>query len=395
MKGRTNVNSLLQTAFAYIDGNQDAMVSLWKNIVSIESPSSDKQAVGRIAAHLDTYCDAMGMNRKMFSFEKAGPTFMAWTGAGQDKPIALIGHMDTVHPVGSFGAEPFLVDGDRVTGPGVLDCKGGVVAAIYTIRALKAAGYDKRQLKLILSGDEEVAHALSDGEGGRIFERETADCAAVFNCETGIPGGDVTIRRKGGAVFVIEIEGKAAHAGKEPQKGISAIRQAAEMILAIENKTDFSGTTYNCGRIEGGKGANIVPDYCRFTVGVRYWTNAQYQEAEAFLRGLCEHPSVSGTHCRMTSNGFYPAMEPVEKTDQLLGIYQQCCLEMGLPAPNGTCQGGCSDSAFAARAGIPVLCSLGVAGEGPHTLQEWAEIPSLALQCKKLIAAILALPENF
>ena len=85
------------------------------------------------------------------------------------------------------------------------------------------------------------------------------------------------------------------------------------MILAIEKKTDFSGTTYNCGRIEGGKGANIVPDYCRFTVGVRYWTNAQYEEAEAFLRELCEHPTVAQTWCRMTPNGFYPAMEPVEK----------------------------------------------------------------------------------
>lgn len=389
------MNRLLQTAFDYIDSHQDAMVSLWKNIVSIESPSADRQAVGRIAAHLDTYCDAMGMNRKMCSFEKAGPTFMAWTGPAKCKPIALIGHMDTVHPVGSFGPEPFLVNGDIVTGPGVLDCKGGVVAAIYAIRALKAAGYHDRQLKLILSGDEEVAHALSNGEGGKIFERETADCVAVFNCETGMPGGDVTIRRKGGAVFVIEIEGRAAHAGKEPQKGISAIRQAAEMILAIEKKTDFSGTTYNCGRIEGGKGANIVPDYCRFTVGVRYWTNAQYEEAEAFLRELCEHPTVAQTRCRMTPNGFYPAMEPVEKTDQLLAVYQQACLDMGLPAPNGTCQGGCSDSAFVARAGIPVLCSLGVMGEGPHTLQEHAEISSLPVQCKKMIATILALPEDF
>ena len=389
------MNKLLQTAYDYIDHNQQAMISLWKNIVSIESPSSDQQAVGRIAAHLDTYCDAMGLNRKIFSFEKAGPTFMAWTDLGSCKPVALIGHMDTVHPVGSFGSNPFLIDGDTVTGPGVLDCKGGVVAAIYAIRALKAAGYQERQLKLILSGDEEVAHALSGGEGGKIFEQETTDCAAVLNCETGIRGGDVTIRRKGGAIFVIEIEGKAAHAGKEPEKGVSAIRQAAEMILAIEQKTDFSGTTYNCGRIEGGKGANIVPDYCRFTVGIRYWTNAQYEEAEAFLRELCEHPSVTQTRCRISQNGFYPAMEPVEKTDQLLKIYQQCCLDLGLPAPKGTCQGGCSDSAFVARAGIPVLCSLGVAGEGPHTLREWAEISSLAVQCKKMIATILALPEDF
>lgn len=389
------MNKKLQTAFDYIDRHRESMTELWRNIVSIESPSSDIEAVSQIASHLDTYCDAMGMQRQIHTFNHAGPTFTAQTYPGKLKPIALLGHMDTVHSVGSFGPEPFRIEGDTVFGPGVLDCKGGVIAAIFAIRALQYIGYNDRQIKLILSGDEEVAHALSDGEGGRVFDEETRDCAAVFNCESGLPNGDITIQRKGGAVFVIEVFGKAAHAGKEPQKGASAIRQAAQMITSIEGQTVLDGTTYNCGSITGGKGANIVPDYCRFTVGVRYCTNSQYQEAAAMLQQLCHNVTVPGTHCQMTQNGFYPAMELTPKTEKLLRIYQESCQILGCPIPQGTYQGGCSDSAFVTRNGIPTLCSLGVAGEGAHALDEHAQISSLPVQCKKLVATILSLPEDF
>ncbi len=116
--------------FDYIDGHRDAMVSLWSNLVKIESPSSEKERVAKIASHLDTYTDSLGMERRLFTFELAGPTFTAQTAKGTLAPIALIGHMDTVHPVGSFGDETFRIEGDRVTGPGVFDMKGGLVVAL-------------------------------------------------------------------------------------------------------------------------------------------------------------------------------------------------------------------------------------------------------------------------
>ena len=251
-----------------------------------------------------------------------------------------------------------------------MDCKGGVVTAIYAIRALHHIGYTDRQLRLILSGDEEVAHSFSDGESGRIFERETADCAAAFNCEPSLMNGDITLERKGGTIFEVEVFGKAAHAGKEPEKGANAIRQAAEMIVRIENASVPNTATYNCGIIRGGEGANVVPDYCRFDVGLRYCTNAQYEEAKKMLQELCEYPFAAGTHCTMRQNGFYPAMEKTEKTPQLFDIYCKACEEAGYSAPNGIFQGGCSDSAFATRIGIPTLCSVGVQGSGAHSLKE-------------------------
>lgn len=394
-KGKETMNERMQKALEYLEQNEKQMIDTWKNIVSIESRSSERANVDKIMAHLDTYCDAMQMQRRIIRYENAGSSFVAETEPGPQRPVALLGHVDTVHPTGAFGKEPFQINGDLVTGPGVMDCKGGVVAALYAIRALRHVGYADRQIKLILSGDEEVAHSFSNGEGGLLFERECRGCAAALNCEPGTMDGSVTVQRKGGAIFEIEVFGKAAHAGKEPEKGANAIRQAAEMICRIENASVLGETTYNCGVIQGGKGANVIPDYCRFDVGLRYKTNAQYQEAQQMLQALCDKPAVAGTHCNMKQNGFYPAMEKTPKTEQLFSLYQSVCGQLGGLVPEGISQGGCSDSAFATRAGVPALCSLGVHGEGAHSLQECAKVSSLLLQAKRLTAMILELPQDF
>ena len=345
-----------EQAFAYLEKNEHSMMELLKNLVSIETPSADREANERIAAHLDTYCDALGMERQIHHFEKAGPTFAAWTRPQEKKPILLLGHMDTVHAVGKFGPEPFLVKDDRVYGPGVYDMKGGDVIALFVLRALNAVGYEDRQIKLVLTGDEEVAHAFSHG-----------------------------------AIIRVKVKGKAAHAGKEPQKGASAILQAARMITEIESRSVFGYLSFNCGRISGGTGANVIPDSCEFSIGIRYAANAQYEEAIAFLKNLCEHVTVPGTSCTMEQNGYYPAMEMVDGADRLLSLYQESCKLLGEPIPQGIQQSGCSDTSFVTRIGIPALCSLGIQGAGAHSLDEYAIPSSLLVQCKKLVATILAM----
>ena len=259
-----------EQAFAYLEKNEHSMMELLKNLVSIETPSADREANERIAAHLDTYCDALGMERQIHHFEKAGPTFAAWTRPQEKKPILLLGHMDTVHAVGKFGPEPFLVKDDRVYGPGVYDMKGGDVIALFVLRALNAVGYEDRQIKLVLTGDEEVAHAFSYGEAGKLVEQYASGCEAAFNLESSYTNGEVTTRRSGGAIIRVKVKGKAAHAGKEPQKGASAILQAARMITEIESRSVFGYLSFNCGRISGGTGANVIPDSCEFSIGIRY-----------------------------------------------------------------------------------------------------------------------------
>lgn len=380
-----------EQAFAYLEKNEHSMMELLKNLVSIETPSADREANERIAAHLDTYCDALGMERQIHHFEKAGPTFAAWTRPQEKKPILLLGHMDTVHAVGKFGPEPFLVKDDRVYGPGVYDMKGGDVIALFVLRALNAVGYEDRQIKLVLTGDEEVAHAFSHGEAGKLVEQYASGCEAAFNLESGYTSGEVTTRRNGGAIIRVKVKGKAAHAGKEPQKGASAILQAARMITEIESRSVFGYLSFNCGRISGGTGANVIPDSCEFSIGIRYAANAQYEEAIAFLKNLCEHVTVPGTSCTMEQNGYYPAMEMVDGADRLLSLYQESCKLLGEPIPQGIQQSGCSDTSFVTRIGIPALCSLGIQGAGAHSLDEYAIPSSLLTQCKKLVATILAM----
>ena len=379
-------------AFAYIDRHEDALYRLWENLVRMESPSADKAAIEKVMAHVDTYCDALDMEREIYSYEKAGPTFAAWTAPGPGKPVALIGHLDTVHPIGAFGEDAFRVEGDEVHGPGCYDMKGGVAIELFTIRVLKALGYEDRQLKLVLSGDEEVAHAFSDGESGRMVEAHVEGCEAAFNCESGAANEDVTLERNGGGIVVVKVYGKAAHAGREPEKGASAILQAARMITELESRTILGEMQFNCGRIKGGSGANIVPDYCEFAIGLRYRTNEQYETAMRLIDELCRNPVVKGTHCEMYQNGYYPAMERTAGSEHLLAVYQEAARLAGGKIPLGNIrQGGCSDSSFATRIGVPTLCAIGVQGANNHQLTEVAYYSSLKLQCKKLVAAILML----
>jgi len=140
-----------------------------------------------------------------------------------------------------------------------------------------------------------------------------------------------------------------------------------------------------------GTGANVIPDSCEFSIGIRYAANAQYEEAIAFLKNLCEHVTVPGTSCTMEQNGYYPAMEMVDGADRLLSLYQESCKLLGEPIPQGIQQSGCSDTSFVTRIGIPALCSLGIQGAGAHSLDEYAIPSSLLVQCKKLVATILAM----
>ena len=386
-------DTLWREAMAYLDHKQAEMFQLLKNLVSIETPSTDKEAVSRLASHLDTYCNAMDLACRKEHYPQAGDALTACTAPGVQRPVALLGHLDTVHPVGSW-RETLRQEGDRLYGPGVYDCKGGIVIALFAIKALRACGYRERQIKLVLSSDEESAHMLSKGQGGQLFIHECAECAAAFNCESGSLTNEIVTERKGGAVIEIQIKGIAAHAGRDPEKGASAIRTAARLVEAIESLTDLNGNLFNCGKITGGTGSNVIPDACSITLGLRYRTNADYEDALQTLNRLCIETPLPGTSAEYSVLGRYPAMEKTPATDTLAELYDQASRMLGLGAVSFHAVGGCSDSAFVTQMGIPTLCSLGVGGANAHTKEEYAQISSLLPQCRKLVTTILSLPDD-
>ncbi len=385
--------SLWHDAMKYLDNKQQEMLQLLKNLVEMETPSSDRQAVNRLARHLDTYCDAMDLTCRKVHYDGAGDALIACSAPGKQRSVALLGHMDTVHPVGSW-PELFRREGDRLYGPGVFDCKGGIVIALFAVKALKACGYEERQIKLLLSSDEESAHMLSGGLGGQLFEQECADCAAAFNCESGSTANEAVTERKGGAVIRIDVKGIAAHAGRNPEKGASAVRTAARLVERIEELTRLDGNLFNCGKIEGGTGSNVIPDACTITLGLRYRTNADYETALRDLKELCAATPLPGTSAGFTVLGRYPAMEKTPGTDALAALYDESSRRLGLGPVSFLSVGGCSDSAFVTQAGVPTLCALGIGGANAHTREEYALLSSMLPQCRKLVTTILSLPDD-
>ena len=303
--------------------------------------------------------------------------------------------MDTVHPVGNFPGGAFSLRSGCVYGPGVHDCKGGLVIALYVIRALQYAGYDRRQLRLVLVSDEETAHTLSAKKSVEFLQEQSAGCGAAFTFESGLPGGDVVTRRKGGGIMKLRVNGIASHAGTAPEKGASAVLEAARKVVAIHEMSDPRHVTYNCGIIHGGTSANVVPDHCEVSVVLRFHTNQECTDALERLHALCDQVETPGTHCTLGPLVGFPAMEETPRTEALFQVYRQASAALGLGEPGTVFSAGCSDSAYTASMGIPTLCAVGVLGEGQHSLNEHAFPDSLLTQAKRLAAAILALPEDF
>ncbi len=379
----------------WIDGQADNAIGIWRELVCRESPSSDKNAVDELGSQMESYLQGMGMSTYKHWFPEAGMGITAWTEERSLPPILLMGHIDTVHPKGAFGDDAFRVDEDgNVHGPGVYDMKGGVAAAMLAIRALNRFGYQKRQLRLALIGDEEVAHEYSELQSIEIFKKE-AGAAAAFNMESGALNGDVVTGRKGALVARIRVKGVAAHSGREPWNGASAVREAARKVLKIEALTDYNGTTYNCGQIEGGIGANTVPDTCTITMGIRFNDNSGYYEVMRNLREIAadnEDPRVTAELIEVAG---FNAMEKTPKTDALFELYQNACSEMGLRRPEQMFTGGCSDASYTTMLGIPTLCGVGVRGAFNHTTKEYAVLSSITEQAKKLVLTILDMPDDF
>lgn len=385
----------LKQIYEFIDDCQEQMFTLWENLVELESESADVDGVNEIARHIDTYCSAMGLNTRKYIFEEAGSSLVAFNKKQKLPGIALLAHMDTVHKKGSFGEKTFSIKEGKAYGPGVYDCKGGIVIAILVMKALQFAGYNGRQVKLVLSGDEEVAHALSKGMGKNVYQEEVNDCCCAFNCESALLSEDIITARKGGGVFQFTVTGVESHAGNEPLRGASAVLEAAKKIIQIHEKSNPDKVLYNCGKVHSENGVNIIAGQCTFDVGIRFQTNDEYHEAVKFLQGIASEALDERTHTEMVENAVFSAMEKTEKTDALFELYATKVEALTGKKIKEVSVGGCSDAAYVSQMNIPVLCGVGAIGAFNHSKEEYALTDSIASQAKKIVATILSLKEDF
>lgn len=385
------MGNMKDKAFRFVEENRQAMIELWRELVSMESGSADKAGVDAVALRLKQFLDSAGGTTNIIEMEKAGNMLVGEIGAGRAKHgILFLGHMDTVFPAGTIAKRPFTIKDGNAYGPGVLDMKGGIVAFLYAIMALNAAGYNTRPLKIVLAGDEEVGHANSDA--AEHIMRGARGCVAAFNCETGFVDDGIVVGRKGTAEFALEVKGVAVHAGNEPQNGRSAILEIAHKVIEIQKMTDYDrGITFNVGVIQGGTVKNAVPDYAKILVDIRYQDPGQLDEIKAMVDKVAAKTHIDGTSTTYSFSVGIAPMQTTPASQALFEIVRKAYEENGFGQPYEHFVGGGSDSAYTVLAGVPTVCAMGVKGGRNHSAQEYAIVESLFERAKLLIDCVLKL----
>lgn len=379
-----------EDVFAYIDDHKAQMMDLWQDLVNQDSPASYREGVDLVAKRVFKELEEAGASTR---WDEEGKALIAEIPGDSRAPVLLLGHMDTVFPVGEAARRPFTAEGSRVTGPGALDMKGGVAVMLSALKALHSAGFSGRPLKVILVSDEEIAH--NGSKATVMLQREARGCAACFNCETGYEDNSLVIGRKGGVVFKAAVHGIAAHAGNNPRQGRSAIWEMAKKIDDIQNMTDWDkGITFNVGTIKGGTVSNAIPDYCEVEGDIRFQDPDISPFVKEELFKVLNHTYMEGTKTELLlyHEGMLP-MKMTEESRKLFEFVKKTGEENGIPVSEGKLVGGGSDSGYVVYAGVPTVCAMGVKGRFNHTRDEYALKDSLFERAKLLGAVILKMNE--
>ena len=376
-----------EALLAHCQAHADEMLSEIGDLVQHESPSGDKSALDALARRLADRFSAIGGEVTVLPQDTAGDHVrVVFPGEGDPdaRPTLVLCHFDTVWPVGTLAGMPFRVEDGRAYGPGIFDMKSSIVIVEHAIRAARAAGLAlPRPLTLLLTSDEEVGSRTSRAS----IEAEAQTSAHVLVLEAPLPGGNLKTARKGVGRYTIAVEGRAAHAGVEPDKGVSAVRELAHQILAAHDlaRPDL-GTTINVGVIHGGTAANVVPAQAVAAVDVRVSRMDEAARVDESFQSL--RPVLPGARVTVTGGLNRP---PMERTAAVADLYERTRVigqGLGLDLGEGSTGGG-SDGNFTAALGVPTLDGLGTLGGGAHADNEHILVAALPTRTA-LLAALLA-----
>ena len=373
--------------FSEIEVQEEKYISFWKDICNIETVSGDKKSLDELASFIGEFATKEGFEVTRTPFEACGDFLTIDMNKGTDKGYLFLAHMDTVHAKGKFGYPPVKLEGNTMYGPGVIDCKGGIAIALLTMHTLKVNGYDKH-LRLILTSDEEESNRLGAEKELQFFAEQAKGFQAAFNCEVARTG-EVVVSRKGIVRVKINITGKPSHSGIDYFAGVSAIKEAAHKIIALESKSKENGMTYNCGIIEGGEALNIVPEHCSISVDVRVNTVDEMKKAYQVLQEITNHSFIDGSKAEMVHISKRMPMLRTKETEELFEKLRSVSLNYGFGDLIPIESGGGSDSAYTQVIGVPSICAVGACGDFCHTTKEYAEVDSLVKRAKLLAATII------
>ena len=317
-----------------------------------------------------------------------GDTLVATVTGGRTggRHLVLMAHLDTVFDAGTAAVRPFQRVGDRAYGPGVTDCKAGVLAGLTAVEALREVGWDSvGRLTFVLTPDEEVGSPSSRGHL-QAYAKD-ADVALCLECARA--NGDLVVARKGVVDLLVEISGRAAHAGIEPEKGINAALDAALTTVALQALNGrWPGVTVNVGVLQAGSRPNIVCPDARLEVDVRAVSLASFELAVAEVERVAGTVHVAGITKSVTRTSSHPPMEPTPGSAAVVTIALGLATELGIVT--AACStGGAADANTTSAMGIPTLDGLGPVGGDDHSPSEWLDVASITPRVT-LLAALIA-----
>ncbi len=353
------------------------MLSDLEYLVSVESPSHDVEAITRSAGAVhDVIKRRLGHEAELVDSD-AGPHVHARFGSGSR--VLIVGHHDTVFPIGALAARPFAVSNGRATGPGVFDMKAGIVQAVHALSLLD----DLDGVELLITADEEVGSKTSRA----LIEERALACGAVLVLEPSADRGALKTGRKGTGTFEVIVHGRAAHAGLEPEKGINSLVAAAQLITRIATFGDpATGTTVTPTVATAGTADNVVPAMTRVRVDARVSAAGEKERVERLMSTLAS--DVPGVGVEVTGGLDRPPM-PESASASLFAVARSAAAQAGLDELNGVTVGGGSDGNFTAAIGVPTLDGLGAVGGGAHADHEYVVIDTM-IDRSRLVAAIVA-----
>lgn len=377
---------------SFFEAHSEEMLDFTRWLVEQESMSREAEATQRIAENLGEKLALIGATVDLINDRRYGSTLLARfdcsgnTPQSEEKQLLLVGHLDTVWPMGTLSARPFKIEDGRAFGPGIFDMKAGVMLATFAMRAIRELGRTtRRAVTLLMTCDEETGSVFSRG----VIDDEARNTHAALVLEPPIPGGTVKTARKGVGEFELIIHGRPAHAGNDLRAGVSAITELAHQVLAINKLNDFErGTTLNVGVARGGVLSNVVAAEARAFIDMRFQNVEDGQRITEAMLNL--RPVIDGARIEVRGGINRPPLVRTSETGQLFEHARRLASEIGLDLKEGSVGGG-SDGNFIAAHGVPVLDGLGVDGAGAHAEHEHiiiSDIPRRAALLTRLIETI-------
>lgn len=361
----------IQAIQQYINSQRQQMLQMLNTLVEIESPTGHVRGLNQIGGILSAGLCEAGFSPRRVKQTGVGDHILAETSVPGKPRLILYGHMDTVFPLGT--GRPFEISGSRAYGSGVIHMKGGLVALIYALQALHVTGGIPLSVRTLFNSDEETGSQSSlqlmpslikDVDYGCVMQPAEID-------------GSILTTRKGIGKFELNVEGRAAHAGQQPESGIDANAELAHQVIAALNLANPDrGTTVNAGQLEGGNFAYVVSDHARAVFDVRVCDQPELERIEKEMAALSNFHQVAGTKITITGRFHRPPMVELPGTNTLVSAVHAAagCLDIPVKFRRG---GGASDANNLVAAGIPTIDGMGPVGGRAHSHDEYLEIESL------------------